>query len=91
MRFIIFFLLNVVCGYMINVNPINSKNIKFCCNCAELFVQNKEYKCRLFYNLDVISGRKYFYTCDMARANNSLCGEDAKYFYYSNSEPSSND
>lgn len=90
MKFI-FFLLPIVYGYMFCITPLTNKNLKFCVDCAEYFVENK---CLLFYNLDIITRRKNFYNCNMARINYSFCGENAKFFNYNGSsenvEPCSN-
>lgn len=87
----------MIYGYLIKIEPSFCKNIKYCANCIESFSDNNEYKCKLFYNLDIITGQKYFYTCKTARMQKNLCGLDAKYYFYNtifdqnqNSEPSSN-
>jgi len=78
----LWYLLIVACkGYMVRVSPLVNPNMKFCINCAEFFTDKNEYKCRLFYNLDIITGRKTFYSCNTARQNSSLCGEDARFFF----------
>lgn len=94
MRNLLLLSIPVVCGYMIRVTPLSAKTNKYCINCSEHFVENKEYKCRLFYNLDIITGRRNFYTCNMSRKNDSLCGEEARHFFPNSSfgsvEPCSN-
>jgi len=84
-------------GYLIFVKPSFCDTIKFCANCKESVLENQEYKCRLFYNMDVVTGKKFLYPCKTARYNDTMCGIGAKYYYYhsihsisDNSEPSSN-
>jgi hypothetical protein len=66
---------------MICVSPVVTKKLKFCIDCSEFFVEHKEYKCKLFYNVDVITGRRSYYSCNTAEQNASLCGEDARFFF----------
>jgi hypothetical protein len=70
---------------MIRVTPFFTKKIKFCADCSEFFVEKREYKCKLFYNVDVITGRRTYYSCHTARQNASLCGEDARFFFLNSS------
>lgn len=86
MRHIFFLMVMIysINALLIPIHSITSNNtFKICANCQESFVsKDSEYKCKLFYNINIINGEKYYYTCKKSRMNNKLCGIEAKYYYY---------
>jgi len=81
-RFLFFiFLLPSVESYLIQINPLFTQTIKICANCRESFLDNKEYKCRLFYQFNIINGEAFYSTCKTARMDEEKCGLRALHFF----------
>jgi len=77
----ILLLCTTVKGYLIAVSPASYMPVKICEKCQESFLDGREYRCRLFYNMDVVRGNRIFYPCTVSRRHESYCGVQAKYFF----------
>jgi len=77
---------------VIPVRPENNYNYKFCVNCKHfipnphnnVFIKNEDIttygKCKLFYELDILTGLKKLEFAAQCRNDNNKCGEEAEYY-----------
>jgi hypothetical protein len=86
MLFLYIFLF-ISCVYSLEVKPIKS-----CVNCKHfipnphnnVFIKNEDIttygKCKLFYELDILTGLKKLEFAAQCRNDNNKCGEEAEYY-----------
>lgn len=71
------------CSYVTN---LYSDNIKFCKNCKHFIPPvdnniNLEYGyCKLYTDVNLVSGEKYFRKASSVRVFNSECGKEARFY-----------
>lgn len=64
-------------AFLVPFNPGNEPYYpKICQNCDN--VEGKH--CKLFGNVDLISGKRYFLSCEITRQNETMCGVEGKFF-----------
>ena len=49
-----------------------------CKNCNHVDMETM--RCKLFGNVDVVTGERMYWTTNMVRQNSSLCGEQGRFF-----------
>jgi hypothetical protein len=74
-------------GFLVPFTPISPRelhpeSLKLCVNCKEAHVKNHQLQCTLFGKTDPLFGNVYYDTCRAARSNESMCGTQARYYYF---------
>lgn len=67
----------------------NTDSVKICKNC-KFFNKTKD-TCKLFGNLNLVSGDLEFNQAAFERSQNGQCGPEAKYWYIANDNDNKND
>lgn len=87
MKFISFFMIAsflTVEAFLINFNPTTESldSYKLCKNCAHIIEddETRTRQCRQFGSIDVVSGTVSYYACSVARSEELLCGQKARFF-----------
>ena len=65
-----------VYGFLIPFTPYHEPNYPICKNC----ISAEGTKCKIFGNLDLISGTRYLLACKVARQNETMCGIVGKFY-----------
>ena len=88
-------LLTPSCAYHnIPIHPLKHEPIHFCMDC-KYFLPDKDLdnahniefgRCKLFYDLNVLSGARKYEFASICRSNQSMCGHKAKYYEMENEE-----
>jgi len=75
-------------AYMSSMKPTDTNPPPLCINCKHFIPYNVFYRshmakygnCRLFYNVDVVTGEKSYEFASIARSTKTMCGTNATYF-----------
>ena len=72
------FLINkIITGFLIPFNPYNEPCYPpICKNCINVDGEH----CKLFGNIDLISGKRFYLSCEIVRQNETMCGIEGKFY-----------
>lgn len=66
--------------YIFAFGPTDQNKLPICGGCQHLMVDFKQFRCRLYGNVNVVTGEISYGACTNVRSNSTLCGPDGKFF-----------
>lgn len=67
-----------ILAFTVSFSPIENNNYPLCKNCNNIIMDNLT--CKLYGNLNVVTGQINNLSCDIIRQNTSMCGLEGKFY-----------
>lgn len=66
-------------AFIIPFDPfVEINHLPICKNCNNIHIESNS--CKLFGNINLVTGEKTYMICSLARQNSTLCGTDARFY-----------